>query len=580
MIENIFNSFILVFLFSTIGLFTRKLIKAGDGDNLFEDMLLGVFCISFLGLIFSLFLPVNAYFGLIILVPAIFSLLFNYREYLNRIHLKHSLIFLSFVCVISLFMGYEHYPYNTDSDYYHANAVKWIAKSGSLTGLANLNIRLGFNSSWHIVAAFLDNLFFHDKTAWTMPILSYIITFGYFSFEYLQSKKLWLKVFCIIHTFWLFINIYTWGFPSLHYDFIPLVFNSVVILKVLKLELDERQFDFNDMKLIFLFSTASFLIKPMAAVSVLFTFLYILWKLFSNSRRMLIDIFTLSFIPLLALLAWLARNIIQTGWPLFPSPILGLNYEWTTDLDQTVKVYNDIKTWARMPLPNHESAANQPMSYWLPAWLKINFTSIRFILLALLPTSIGLIVLAVRHRFIDKTKSFYFMVAWLISSLMFWFLMAPDIRFGDGLFISLSCILIAYCTQNYYTNISQKQWSNFFIVFIFTMYAGCLLNLAFGKRGPVGFIRIGTHNSGPVVKRSIVDNGVEVFEAWTPVPVSSCKMHDGEKKCPNKIDEKLYELFSMCSNSPLPCMPHVDTRLRFRNRTNYKDGFVLKPKND
>ncbi|PIP91036.1 MAG: hypothetical protein COW79_04410 [Bdellovibrionales bacterium CG22_combo_CG10-13_8_21_14_all_38_13] len=446
---------------------------------------------------------------------------------------------------------------------------------GTLTGLANLNIRIGFSTTWHIVAAFVDSLFFKDKAIWLMPIISYLATFGYFSWEYLNSEKIWIKLYSAINIFWIFINVYTWGFPSLHYDFISLVYHSILIFKILKIELKYKECDYSDLYIIFIFATASFLIKPMAAVSVLFSCCYITFKLLKTLKlkpHVLIKVYSL---PAIAFIAWLSRNIVLSGWPLFPNPVLGLNVDWKTSYINTLTAYKEIKAWARMPIPELQKAMVAPFSVWFPFWVKNNFTSTRFILLAIVPTLIALNLLGMKFKILFKNRSFIFLFVWHIAALLFWFVIAPDIRFGDGFFITISSLIICYSLKNYSLEFSKVKFDFLFFSYVFFLSFACIALLVVGKRGPVSFFTTGKHNSGPVIKKQNIINGNVVFEAWMPVSVEECYKESISKICPNETDAKLYTPLQFCSNSPLPCMPSYDENLRFRNNKDYQDGFKL-----
>ena len=45
---------------------------------------------------------------------------------------------------------------NIDSPMYHLQVIKWLTNHKISLGLTNLEIRLGFNSSWHSLVALLD----------------------------------------------------------------------------------------------------------------------------------------------------------------------------------------------------------------------------------------------------------------------------------------------------------------------------------------------------------------------------------------------------------------------------------------
>jgi hypothetical protein len=61
-----------------------------------------------------------------------------------------------------------------DTQSYHLAAVKWVEEFGVVPGLANLQFRLGANSSWHVLAAFLQGGLSGFATYLAGPI-SYIV---------------------------------------------------------------------------------------------------------------------------------------------------------------------------------------------------------------------------------------------------------------------------------------------------------------------------------------------------------------------------------------------------------------------
>ena len=301
--------------------------------------------------------------------------------------------------------------------------------------------------------------------------------------------------------------------------------------------------------------------------------LYVGKKLIKARELTFKNILIISFIPACAFLVWIIRNSIMSGWIFYPSTVLGLNVDWRTPLDLTLKNYSDVKTWARMPLPNHETAAGKPISFWILPWIKINLASIRFWLVGIIPFVLGISSWLFLKNGKRKDYLLIFLFLWTSLSLCFWFIMAPDIRFGDGLLIVFFTVPLSFLVDKYQNNFLEKYFKLAskltFVIFLMAIF----LNLYKGKRGPVNFLTIGKHESGPVVKRTHLVGTVKLFEAWTPVSVSECKAFVGEKICP--ANERLFSEFSTCSNSPIPCMPYNEERLRFRNGKDLEDGVKI-----
>ena len=275
----LFNLIAIIFLlicFWGVGGLFRPRFTSNRVLNPFQDVFLGIFLLSFFGLIVSFFYPLKMLmidvFLLVLTTAGLYSQIKSWRVVkLSNENIQFFAIwFFLLVSAFCLFMGYENYPYNTDTDYYHANAVTWLSEYGIIKGLANINLRIGFNTSWHVLAALINKYYFLDRTSWIMPLVGYCSAIGYFLWEIAFTKRLWVKVYSFIIIQWTFLNILTWGFPSLHYDFVPLIYNAILLLIVLKIEITEEKIFFDDLIIIFIFSAASFILKPMGLVSVFY----------------------------------------------------------------------------------------------------------------------------------------------------------------------------------------------------------------------------------------------------------------------------------------------------------------------
>ena len=74
---------------------------------------------------------------------------------------------------------------NIDSPMYHLQIIKWLTYNKISFGLSNLEIRLGFNSSWHSFIALMDIKIFKFSLKYYLSslILASLI------YETIRSKK-------------------------------------------------------------------------------------------------------------------------------------------------------------------------------------------------------------------------------------------------------------------------------------------------------------------------------------------------------------------------------------------------------
>jgi len=358
---------------------------------------------------------------------------------------------------------------------YHANSVRWLKEYGTVTGLANLNSHFGVNTTWHSLAAVIDNTIWESRAVWLLPTLGYVSTSGYFFWEIAYSKTNWQKLSAICILCWTFCNVLTWGFPSLHYDFVPLIYNAILIFETFFLTLENNKDSNSISKLLFLaiLATASFVLKPMGAISVLFIGMYIVYMLYKSNKLKPYNLLIIGIIPFTSFCIWLTRNVLLSGWPLFPSLLLSLDLKWTVPTHITKEAYTDILYWARLPGPNYRDVGSNSFMFWFIPWLKNSVTSIRFIFVGTIPLLLGSILWIINFKQKSNKYSLYFF-SWSLTSVLFWFYLAPDIRFGDG-------IIFAYliCGLSFFLINNESKFSNY----LNTKYINsCVINVIFSSR--------------------------------------------------------------------------------------------------
>lgn len=136
-------------------------------------------------------------------------------------------------------------------------------------------------------------------------------------------------------------------------------------------------------------------------------------------------------LPLLLSAGWAARQAILTGYPFFPSTVIGLPVDWRMPANAVHRMNQVDMAWARWP---HKAPAEVLASWrWLGPWLRSHCTNPDLLAPALLLVSVlPALALrapgdAVRRRTWLGPMSVLLLLS--VPTLITWFLLAPDPRF-------------------------------------------------------------------------------------------------------------------------------------------------------
>ena len=150
--------------------------------------------------------------------------------------------FLNYFIIIFLISFIAFYGRdNVDSPMYHLQIIKWLSLHKITFGIANLEIRLGFSSSWHSLLSLLNLTFgsFSAKYYLSAVIFSVII------YEVIKKKEIKFS-FLFLYIFLCYLFLFSYLHP----------FNNGVILN----HLGNPERDLVSM-FIYVFSFCSFNIK-------------------------------------------------------------------------------------------------------------------------------------------------------------------------------------------------------------------------------------------------------------------------------------------------------------------------------
>ncbi len=468
-----------------------------------------------------------------------------------------------------------------DTDLYHFNVIRWLNEYPIIPGLGNLHSRLAHTSGFLSYSSLVDNLWWDGKTAW--------ITYGLFMTT-VCAQWLWIilvesrrrsrrvVLFCMA-TFAYLLKLQTTIHPTLYYDNIALLLQVVLMMELLvgfRGHAADEPYDTNYTwtRMTFLSTVAAlgFSIKPIGAVSLLFILLLvcyvvgmILFKEKARLRTRFSALFAAGLIPGFLIVSHLLRNIITTGWLLFPAPVGHFNVDWAMphepigethahEMQSVAGQYGVIKGWARLPGPNYHKATIEGFPYWFPQWKDRVWKGLepRWLYLGSLLILLHVVRRALSQR--ERHKIIYDTCLILLSatSIFYWFSTAPDLRFGSAFF----WIWMSLGTSLFLEGAFKRYSVALVLVVLLSVYSMYALSISVTLHRSPLMAPIGKATSKRM-KQVLIDNGQN-----PPLPVY----------VPVSGDQS--------GDSPLPSTPYPLNTLQLRDPSSLRSGFKTKANQD
>jgi hypothetical protein len=538
-----------------------KLLGYASPRNPWIYFWLGFFIVSTLSMLGSLFAPINVISLFVFIIIGTIGLFFFYREFKQstvqydktetRVFLY--VVFLALI-IITCYGAHITWKDAYDTDLYHAQTVRWYNEYGTPPGLGNLHSRLAFNSSWLSLAALFDNGIWDNRSAWIMPALALLGGILYFLHELVFSRKNGIRLYAICILVWLLLKVGSgMAILSLYYDAPVHVLNTIIVLEAYYLFIgysrNLSKKEINEVANLLMLGVSAFMIKPIGAVSLLFSGILTLFFLVRNTKQNVSSWFKIYVPALCAFSVWVAKNILLSGYPMYPLTIFPISFDWTMPFGSVEANYKDVLAWARMPGPDYRQSLENGFLFWFKPWLIRYLSSKVFLTLVAFPFFLSTFLWFLIARLKKINRAFYFLI-WTYFSIIYWFLTAPDLRFGDGFFwVCLGTALLFATPERPHFAITDF-WKNQKIRIVFFCFWGLCIICAIGftalssKRN---LLTIGTMPSRPVKEYTVNSN--PPFTVWIP--------DSGDQT----------------GNSPLPSTPYAPSNLEMREPDNLGKGF-------
>jgi hypothetical protein len=379
------------------------------------------------------------------------------RDWLSALsHLRPTWLYVAPLCAFLLWTANHALGDAGWDDYnYELQTVRWFHDHAIVPGLANLHGRFGFNNSHHLFAALLAASPW--KAAGNHLVNGFFVVLA-FAYSWTACVEL-LEKRMSGHAMFAALMLGPVVMAALQGSDFGLAMISTlkadVLVAALTLLVACLWVEFGDRGTaadrrlllavtIGLAAALLFSIKlsSLVFVGVLLAGLFVTMARTPALRRLLPAVFIV--VTVICGLV-LARGIVLSGYPLYPSTIGGVNVDWRVPQAQADIDRGFITTWSRLQASFDIGAPQRP---WLHRWSEFTALTNRATLLVPLVVALGLVPLAAL-RLRERTADGVGPAAWLVmglacvAALTVWFVQAPDARFAWSYMWILAGIVVA-----------------------------------------------------------------------------------------------------------------------------------------
>lgn len=381
-----------------------------------------------------------AAFGTAVILLAAFrkSVLRGIKESLKNVRWFEWILFLVFTVFVMFLTSL--YPKQYDNYLYQAQMLRYYEEYGYIKGMANISTRLGFNNSVYALMALYSFKGIYGFSLHTVNS-ALCLFFGIYAIHGVCRVR---KTGAYVSTglraaiiAYVFYNAET--FNCIGTDVSAGIF-GFLILSLFAEAVEQREKDTFSYGLIALFIVYVITIKVSMAMLVLLV-LYPAVRMIRKKEWKRIGVFISA--GLLILLPWLIRNVLISGWLIYPFPALDLfDVKWKVPYESAVYETVLIRGWARIPTGGVYNTMQMAFGEWFPVWF--GALPLRYRLLLYL--NIVIAVYEVLEAIYGIWKKKWNLLCWgllkitVFAGVLYWFLSAPDIRFGWCYLVALPVI--------------------------------------------------------------------------------------------------------------------------------------------
>lgn len=406
-----------------LGVGLDKLMKS-NSDSLVITTMKGLFASTILASFWGIFGRINIEFHGFLLVLNLI-LFFKFKTDIKNTYTSFATQFWQFskslqlyLLVITLLIIAQcaSIPYIIDNETYYIQTIKWLNEYGFVKGLANLHIFFGQTSGWHITQSVFNFSFlydnFNDLSGFCLMIGN-IFAVEKLNHYFTNQNKNHLVIGLLP-----IANVLLFQFVSAPSPDLPVyILSFIAFLLFVENYHSVTKTVLNDLTVIVLFL---FYIKPTAFLLLLLPAILLL-KDYKKVSQTLFPSFT---IGILVLGLFITKNVILTGYPLFPLTSFNYNnYDFKVPREMVEFYFNQQRLY-RFFLTNEEFHS---LSFFEKCgkWITMGKISSFFNVLSLI--LVAIIPFFIRKYF--HQKAYWILYAIMVVQLVLLIITSPQFRF-------------------------------------------------------------------------------------------------------------------------------------------------------
>lgn len=360
------------------------------------------------------------------------------RKYCSRLCFWEGFFYVCFVMLIAFFTSRGEF--HTDTNIYHAAAIRIYEEYGLVKGIGNLQLHYAYNSSYLAFASifsfkWLLGQSLHTTTGFLEAVMCLYAFHGLRDFiRHKNHVTDMMRSGILLYTL---VNVTYSMSPATDY---AAMYFALFIITAWCENLFERQ---NDLTVYSLLSVAAIFTATLKFSSCLLAMvtIYPACRLIREKRWKEISAYLLCGGVILC--PFFIRNYYVSGWLLYPFDQIDLfRTAWKIPKEYLLHDANQIKAWGRCLCDVDK--VEMSVSQWLPVWWEHQFRYEKMFLRAVaLGLGLQIVLLGMRIRRKQKLRPQLIalhLAVW--ANILVWFFMAPFIRYGLAFLIAVIMIAV------------------------------------------------------------------------------------------------------------------------------------------
>lgn len=341
-------------------------------------------------------------------------------------------------------------PQHYDTGLYHAQAIRWIEEYGVVPGLANLHFRFAYNSSFLPLQALFSFAWLSGRSLHTVNgfIVLCMQVYAVTSFRkrgggMVQISDL-LKLAMLAYFFYISMSVSS---PNTDVPALLLVFYVCMKWSEFAECRVESVLPYSYLCILCVYSVT---IKLSVAVFGLLVIYPAIILVKSKQWRQIINHVVAG---LIIVMPWLVRNVIISGYLVYPYPEIDLfRVDWKLAEQTALADRREIVAWGR---GNYDvSRYEDTLGEWFSEWFMGIHVLWQILFVIAAAATVVLLLLIIWDVLHDQNELYSLLGIVCIGGVVFWLLSAPLPRYGIVYMAFLPCITMGRILQNG----SIKSW--------------------------------------------------------------------------------------------------------------------------